>query len=51
MNNTQTKNVSLILPVEMDEFLRKIASERLTSKSAVIREVLAKHLNSKVGNK
>lgn len=39
-------NISLQIPSELDRFYDRLAKKRMTSKSAVIREILKQHVDA-----
>ena len=39
-------NISLQIPSELDRFFERLAKRRMTSKSAVIREILKAHVDA-----
>jgi predicted transcriptional regulator len=43
-------HISLQIPTDLDDWFERIANARLTSKSAVIREVLLNHVREQEAN-
>ena len=39
-------SISLQIPTDLDRFYERLAKQRMTSKSAIIREVLAKNMSA-----
>jgi hypothetical protein len=42
------QTISIQIPTNLDAFFEREAKQRMTSKSAVIREVLAEHVSKKM---